>query len=189
MCPRMTRFRATAAASFLLLLALPLAWWGAGTAEEANCPFAGKRPPLDEILKVLPPQRPSLCKVDLAGTDLAGTNLSGANLARANLKGTNLPRADLTGADLAGANLKGANLAGANLKGANLSGTDLSGANLAGADLTGAYLTDAELTGANLGSADLRKTRLIGVKGLTCKQVRTAKTDRPTKLSDAEECD
>lgn len=173
-----TRLRTTAAA-FFLPLALPLAWWGVATAGEANCPFAGKRPPLDEILKVLPSQRPSLCKVDLAGTNLAGTNLSGTNLARANLKGTNLPGADLTGADLAGANLKGANLAGANLKGADLSGTDLSGTNLAGADLTG----------ANLGSADLRKTRLTGVKGLTCKQVRAAKTDRPTKLSDVEECE
>jgi hypothetical protein len=124
-----TRLRTTAAASFFLLLALPLAWWGVATAEEANCPFAGKRPPLDEILKILPSQRPSLCKVDLAGT------------------------------------------------------------NLAGADLTGAHLTEADLTGANLDSADLRKTSLTGVKGLTCKQVRAAKTDRPTKLSDVEECD
>jgi pentapeptide repeat protein len=174
-----TRLRTTAARSFFLLLALPLAWWGVATAEEANCPFAGKRPPLDEILKVLPSQRPSLCKADLAGANLAGTNLSSTNLAMANLKGTNLPGADLTGANLAGASLKGANLAGADLKRADLSGTDLSGTNLAGADLTG----------ANLGSADLRKTRLTGVKGLTCKQVRAAKTDRPTKLSDVEECD
>jgi uncharacterized protein YjbI with pentapeptide repeats len=159
-----TQLRTTAAASFFLLLALPLAWWGVATAEEANCPFAGKRPPLDEILKVLPSQRPSLCKVDLAGTNLAGTNLSGTNLS-------------------------GTNLARANFKGTNLPGADLTGANLAGADLTGAHLTEADLTGANLDSADLRKTSLTGVKGLTCKQVRAAKTDRPTKLSDVEECD
>ena len=184
-----TRMKASAAASLLSLLALAWASSGAAAAGETNCPFAGKRPPLDEILKVVPPQRPSLCKANLAGTNLAKTDLSGTSLAKANLKGTNLPDADLTGADLAGANLRGANLAGANLKRSNLTGTDLSGTNLAGADFTGAQLTGADLTAANLGSADLRKTSLTGVKGLTCDQVRSAKTDSPTKLPDSLRCE
>jgi len=182
-----TRVKTTAAASFLLVLAL--AWSGAAPAAEPNCPFAGKRPPLDEILKVGSSHRSSLCKADLTGTNLARTDLSGTNLAGANLKGTNLPGADLTGADLAGATLKGANLAGANLKGTNLTGTDLSGTNLAGANLTGTHLTGADLTGANLGAADLRQTSLTGVKGLTCDQVHAAKRDRPTKLPDMVTCD
>lgn len=154
-----TRVKTTAAASFLLLLVLALAWSGAAPAAEPNCPFAGKRPPLEEILKVGSSHRSSLCKANLTGTNLARTDLSGTNLAGANLKGT------------------------------NLTGTDLSGTNLAGANLTGTHLTGADLTGANLGSADLRQTSLTGVKGLTCDQVHAAKRDRPTKLPDMVTCD
>jgi uncharacterized protein YjbI with pentapeptide repeats len=220
--------RITGAVSLLLLLSLPVAWPGAATAEEAKCPFAGKRPPLGEILKGLPSQRPSLCKANLAGTNLAGADLSGADLTGANLKGSNLARANLkrarlAGADLAGshlgkANLNGTRLAGADLGGANLTeadltgadltGVDLAGADLARADLTGATLSEAKLNNANLkgaklnkanlsntnfteaylGSADLENTNLTSVKGITCDQVRAAKTDRGTKLPGGMKC-
>ena len=47
-----TRVKTTAAASSLLLLVLAVvAWSGAAPAAEPNCPFAGKRPPLEEILE------------------------------------------------------------------------------------------------------------------------------------------
>jgi hypothetical protein len=52
----------------------------------------------------------------------------------------------------------------ANLRGAHLQGVDLRGTNLMRADLRGADLTDADLTDANL----------IGLRGLTCEQLKSA---------------
>src|SRR5262249_41013217 len=66
----------TAAAGFLLLLSLSVAKPMPTVAEEAKCPFAGKRPPLGEILKGPASQRPSSCKANLAGANLAGADLS-----------------------------------------------------------------------------------------------------------------
>jgi len=67
-----SRASITAAAGFLLLLSLSVAGSMPTAAEEAKCPFAGKRPPLGEILKAPASQRPPLCKANLAGTNLAG---------------------------------------------------------------------------------------------------------------------
>src|SRR5215472_2110364 len=213
----------TAAAAFLLLLSLFVAGSMPTVAQEAKCPFEGRRPPLGEILKGPASQRPSLCKANLAGTNLAGTDLSGADLSGANLKGSNLARANLkrsrlVGAELAGshlgkANLNGTSLAGADLGGTNLAEADLAGADLTNVDLAGAALTGADLTGANLnnanlesaklnnanlsdanvteaylGSARLEGANLISVKGITCDQLRAAKTDRATKLPGGMKC-
>src|SRR5262249_62218892 len=79
----------TAAVAFLLLLSLPVAGPRPTVAEEAKCPFDGKRPPLGDILKGPASQRPSVCKANLAGTNLAGADLTGANL-----QGTTPPRAN-----------------------------------------------------------------------------------------------
>src|SRR5215471_10762180 len=218
----------TAAAAFLLLLSLFVAGSMPTVAQEAKCPFEGRRPPLGEILKGPASQRPSLCKANLAGTNLAGADLSGADLSGANLKGSNLARANLkrsrlVGAELAGshlgkANLNGTSLAGADLGGTNLAEADLAGADLTNVDLAGAALTGADLTGANLtgaklnnanlesaklnnanlsdanvteaylGSARLEAVNLSSVKGITCAQVRVARTDRGTKLPDGMKC-
>lgn len=110
------RVKTRAALASILLLVLP--WPGIVTASERTCPFAGRRPPMDEILKAPSSQRPSLCKANLSGANLPRANLGSINLIDANLRGANLAESDLTGADLAGANLKGTNLARANLKGA-----------------------------------------------------------------------
>src|SRR5215469_15091755 len=198
----------TAAAAFLLLLSLSGAGPMPTVAQEAKCPFDGRRPPLGEILKGPASQRPSLCKANLAGTNLAGADLSGADLSGANLKGSNLARANLNGTSLAGADLGGTNLAEADLAGADLTNVDLAGAALTGADLTGANLTGAKLNNANLesaklnnanlsdanvteaylGSARLEGANLISVKGITCDQLRAAKTDRATKLPGGMKC-
>jgi hypothetical protein len=70
----------TAAVAFLLLLSFSVAGPRPTVAQDAKCPFDGRRPPLGEILKGPASQRPSLCKANLAGTNLAGADLSGANL-------------------------------------------------------------------------------------------------------------
>src|SRR5215468_2267927 len=208
----------TAAAAFLLLLSLSGAGPMRTVAQEAKCPFDGRRPPLGEILKGPASQRPSLCKANLAGTNLAGAdlsdaNLKGSNLARANLKrsrlvgaelaGSHLGKANLNGTSLAGADLGGTNLAEADLAGADLTNVDLAGAALTGANLTGAKLNnanlesaklnnanlnDANVTEAYLGSARLEGANLISVKGITCDQLRAAKTDRATKLPGGMKC-
>ena len=120
-----------------------------------------------------------LSEADLSGADLSGADLSGAYLSEANLSGANLSGANLSGAYLIWANLSGADLSGANLSGANLSGADLSGANLSGANLSG-----ANLSGANLSWADLSGADLSGAVGLTPDQIRRARIDPSTKLSD-----
>jgi hypothetical protein len=95
---------------------------------------------------------------NMGGIDLSGADLHKTDLGSADLSGSNLNHADLTDANLSDyANLSGAELMGANLQGANLSTTNLSGANLRG--------------------ADLQDTR-----GLTRKQIATAKLNGKTKL-------
>ena len=86
---------------------------------------------------------------------------------------------DLTGVWISGANLSGANLSGANLSRANLSGANLSGAYLRVANLSVANLSGADLSGAYLSGADLS-----GAVGLTPDQIRRARIDPSTKLSD-----
>jgi len=89
-----------------LLLSFSVAGPRPTVAQEAKCPFDGRRPPLGEILKGPASQRPSLCKANLAGTNLAGADLSGADLSGANLKGSNLARANLKRSRLVGAATK-----------------------------------------------------------------------------------
>ena len=152
--------RMTAAVS-VLLLSLPLVLPATSQSKAAeDCPFAGTRPPLDEILTRPPTERPPLCKADLTRAELiranlTGANLTGANLFAANLTEANLFQAKLTGANLTEANFFRANLTGAGLLRANLTGANLTGANLTGANLTGAGLLLANLTGANLFRANL----------------------------------
>jgi hypothetical protein len=69
--------RMTAAAS-VLLLSLPLVLPATSQPKAAeDCPFAGTRPPLDEILTRPPTERPPLCKADLTGAILIRANLTG----------------------------------------------------------------------------------------------------------------
>src|SRR6266568_3758147 len=142
--------RPTAAA---VLLLFALAVLARGAAEVANCPLAGKRPPDDFLTQG---SRPSLCKADLRGANLPAANLGGANLPKADLG-----RANLRGADVHGANLPGANLGEADLREANFSGTNL---------------TDADLGMANLANVNLSAANLANAKGLTCDQIRAART-------------
>jgi len=93
-----------------------------------------------------------------------------------------LGRADLQGANLENANLKEANLWSASLIKANLTGADLEKANLKSADLWGATLREANLRGADLHEASLQDADLTGAKGLSQWQIKTAKTNKGTKL-------
>lgn len=132
--------------------------------------------------------RAALKGADLRAAEFSGVNLSGvdlreADLRAANLSGANLSRADLREADLREADLSGVKLGGAKLRGAKLSGADLRGAALSGADLVEGDPSQAVLT-----RVDLEQTDLSKVVGLTCDQVRAAKTDKDTKLPDALEC-
>jgi len=74
---------------------------------------------------------------------------------------------DLERADLGGANLSGANLSNSNLQGAMLGATNLNDANLSNANLKGAFLTEADLTTA---------------KGLTQRQINSARSVDYAKL-------
>jgi uncharacterized protein YjbI with pentapeptide repeats len=114
-------------------------------------------------------------------TSFSGAHLKGADLRNAHLEGADLWQAHLERAELIVANLKGANLHGANLEKANLKGADLEGADLEGANLEGADLTYAWNI---LGDFTLVGTNLIGVKGLTEKQIRQAIIDENTRLPD-----
>src|SRR5215470_12660121 len=169
--------RTTGLTALPVLLVLLTAEVGVAAAADPSCPFAGQRPPLEEILKLPREERPPLCranffKADLSRANLRGANLRGAILAQANLSGADLRGANLRGADfrladLGGALLLEANLFGANLRGANLSGvyihwTTLSGANLMVANLGEARLHEANLSGANLSGASLRGAELVG---------------------------
>ena len=128
--------RTTGLTVLLVLLVLLTAEVDGTSAAESECPFAGQRPPLGEILRLPSEKRPPLCRADLSGANLIGANLTGAVLIGANLAGANLRRANLSGADLSGADLSGAVLWGANLTGANLRTANLSGANLIGSNLS-----------------------------------------------------
>ena len=78
-------------------------------------------------------------------------------------------KADLTHAHLVRADLWGPCPEGADLQWAHLEKADLSSAHLARANVEGAYLNGADLTNA---------------KGLTRRQLETAKTDKNTRLPD-----
>jgi uncharacterized protein YjbI with pentapeptide repeats len=151
----------TAVAS-VLLLSMPFALLATAQAKVTVCPFGGKRPPLDEILRRPPNERPPLCGADLTKANLTGADLAGADLTVANLTKANLTKANLTGARLIRANLTGANLTEANLTGAELWWANLTGANLIAADLTKAELNAANLTGADLIRANLVEANLTG---------------------------
>jgi uncharacterized protein YjbI with pentapeptide repeats len=126
--------------------------------------------------------RAKLGAADLTGAYLTGANLTGADLNIANLRSANLVGANLTGAELSLTDFGGTKLIGANLRGAGLILADLRGADLSRADLAGARLADARVTGANLTGTDLTGADLRDVQGLTCDQLRAAKTDKATKL-------
>ncbi|HKF36678.1 MAG TPA: pentapeptide repeat-containing protein, partial [Ktedonobacteraceae bacterium] len=113
--------------------------------------------------------------VDLQGADLRGHNLSHRYLGNANLR-----EAQLSGATFFMANLSGATLAKANLAGADLSGVDFSDA-----DLRDAILSDTNLLVADLHHVNLTGANLLGAKGLTAEQIRSALYDSTT-LFDAD---
>jgi hypothetical protein len=73
--------------------------------EKPECPFVGKRPPIDAILKQPREQRLALCTADLRGANLRGADLRGANLRGADLRGADLSEANLSEANLAKADL------------------------------------------------------------------------------------
>ncbi len=125
-----------------------------------------------------------LRRADLRNTSLSAADLSDSDLTRADVRRANLTDADLSGADLSRANLSESNLtegdlSGANLSEANLSTAYLHQAMLVRADVRRANLRDADLSGANLSGANLS-----GAVGLTPDQIRRARIDPSTKLSD-----
>jgi hypothetical protein len=144
----------------LLFLALLSASPGKAFAAEPVCPYAQKRPPMDEILTQPLAERPLLCKADLTKANLREADLREANLREANLAGADLTKADLRLADLVGAVLRGADLRGANLTWATLFNADFAGANLIKADLSHAGFSGADFTRANLGGAYLEGANL-----------------------------
>jgi uncharacterized protein YjbI with pentapeptide repeats len=159
--------RTAAVASLLLLFAVALASSMEAAAADPKCPFAGKRPPMDKILKLPPRERPSLCQTNLSGAILVEADLREADLTEADLTGANLTGANLTGANLTGANLSKAHLIEAMLSKAKLSEANLSAAVLVSADLRNARLLQANLSravvsGANFSAADLYRADLSG---------------------------
>jgi uncharacterized protein YjbI with pentapeptide repeats len=151
----------------------------------------------------------NLAEVDLSSANLSRANLQYADLTRANLRGADLSSTKLAGALLNGADLRGAQLVLANLERANLQGANLQGANLvrawlqgtiltradlrdvrfSGTKLWGAYLCESDLRGTDLGGADLQDANLekadlrgADARTLTMTQIRSAITDRSTKL-------
>ncbi len=105
-------------------------------------------------------------RLDLSATDLRGAVLTNANLAGAILTSSHFEDANLSGAHLSGAQLSDARFNNSILKGAILRDTNLRGATLKGADVT-----DADFSGADLTGVDLREAR-----GLTDKQINSAKS-------------
>lgn len=135
--------------------------------------------------------RPNLKGAIVSGVDLSKVDLSDTSFIDADLRQVELPDAKLTDANFSGADLSGANLFGADLTRADLTRADLSGADLFDAVLIGALLLRTNLRDANLGvadfidaviidsdfrDADLLSTRLVGVAGLDCQQLMTAKS-------------
>jgi len=102
------RLKTAASVALLLLFAVPTAWSIVAAAEDQECPFAGKRPPMAEILKLPKSQRPPLCKADLREANLTGAILIEANLVGANLTKAKLREANLNEASLVEANLTAA---------------------------------------------------------------------------------
>ena len=86
-----------------------------------------------------------------------------------------LVNANLQGANLREANLRGINLRGANLQGAYMIKADLQEANLVEANLQEATPLGANFQGADLRDANLQGTKLLTTRGLTARQVKTAK--------------
>lgn len=162
-------------------------------------------------------QGADLAGAQLQGANLGGAQLQRASIFAADLTWTNLEHADLGQADLRGANLRGAilreatlseaDLCYANLSWADLTGADLGQADLSNVNLSNAHLSRANLRGANLSGtplgrtrydsifrsggsgADLTNTDLTEARGLTCDQIRVAKTDKTTKLPNALHCE
>jgi uncharacterized protein YjbI with pentapeptide repeats len=173
---RMTRAPVTPIAVVLSSLLGFLAFPASGAPQVEECTFAGRRPPIQEILAMPLAERPLLCMADLTKTDLSKANFGGANLV-----GTNFTEADLSGANLAGAKLLSADFTGADLSKANLVGAELHAANFSrakadhadftksellsvhfiGTDLSSANFTEADLTEANLKEADLSFAVLV----------------------------
>lgn len=100
----------------------------------------------------------------------------------ARLRSANMRYADASSAFLVNADLLGADFRGAYLLEANLSGADLSTASLAYAHLSGANLSQADLSWADLTGADLTGVDFTGAKGLTKRQIESAKTNEETLL-------
>ncbi|GCE29217.1 hypothetical protein KDA_47010 [Dictyobacter alpinus] len=143
----------------------------------------------------------NLMKANLSRDILSGADLNGAILAEADIRGANLSGVNLSGAKLSGAKLGGSDLSNATLHGAYLNGgiklfqgkfgefnTDLSGGNLRWSDLRGADFSMVDLSGADLSGVNLRnalnlkhtlldKTLLLGVTGLTTKQIAHCKAN------------
>lgn len=86
-----------------------------------------------------------------------------------------LVKANLQGANLREANLRGVNLREVNLQGAYMIKADLQEANLVGANLQEAMPLGANFQGAVLRDANLQGTKLVTTRGLTARQVKSAK--------------
>jgi hypothetical protein len=79
---------------------------------------------------------------------------------------------------------RGADLIGTDLRSTDLRGADLRGADLIGADLRGADLDLADVTGADLRGADVRGAGLSTALFLTGSQLRAARGDAWTAISE-----
>ena len=112
-----------------------------------------------------------LRRVDLRGARLMRAYLIGSSPWEADLRGAACHQADFSGATLELTDLRGAGLWQAKLCGAYMQGTKLSGADLHEADLSEADLSETDLEDA----LSLRDTKLLGVKGLTNKQLEACK--------------
>lgn len=134
-----------------------------------------------------------LWRANLREADLHQSSLRLASFKEANLSGSNLRGVDLRGADLRGADLRGVNLENANLEGASLRGaifgelhkhfhsipSDSYQREIAGTRMKFSISEDesraavrftGNLTGANLSRADM-----LGVRGLDCDRLTSAK--------------
>lgn len=129
-----------------------------------------------EALEFLSEKGRSL-KYDLDCADLVGISLSShADLGKVSMAGADAHNGNFSGADINGAILSGTNFTGANLTNASLA-YSVVGRHLLFDKKTGQSrcFLGADLTNAKLENTDFLKAYLVGVRGLTCEQLRTAK--------------
>ncbi|GCA61962.1 hypothetical protein KIPB_000208 [Kipferlia bialata] len=144
---------------------------------------------------------------DTSGMVLEGCTISGKNsglpcvdmtnrhITEKELEGEDVSRWDMAGARLADCNLATVGgitveqigslsaLTGCSLRNMDLMGLDISKSDVTGSDLSGANLTRCDVTDAVIVNCDLSDCSLVGVRGLTEVQLKSARSVRGATIS------